>query len=68
MKKRNVKIIYQYDGSKFLGFQRQKHSNVKTVQGEIEKVIRAFLNVLQGAYHERIKYPKLDENSEKRVK
>ena len=29
MKKRNVKIIYQYDGSKFLGFQRQKHSNVK---------------------------------------
>ena len=39
MKKRNVKIIYQYDGSKFLGFQRQKHSNVKTVQGEIEKVI-----------------------------
>ena len=39
MKKRNVKIIYQYDGSKFLGFQRQKDSNVKTVQGEIEKVI-----------------------------
>ncbi|WP_314340030.1 tRNA pseudouridine(38-40) synthase TruA [Leptotrichia wadei] len=39
MKKRNVKIIYQYDGSKFLGFQRQKHNNVKTVQGEIEKVI-----------------------------
>ena len=39
MKKRNVKIIYQYDGSKFLGFQRQKDNNVKTVQGEIEKVI-----------------------------
>ena len=39
MKKRNVKIIYQYDGSKFSGFQRQKHNNVKTVQGEIEKVI-----------------------------
>ena len=41
MGKRNVKIVYQYDGSKFCGFQRQK--NGKTVQGEIEKVIfRAF--------------------------
>ena len=39
MKKRNVKIIYQYDGSKFSGLQRQKHNNIKTVQGEIEKVI-----------------------------
>ena len=39
MKKRNVKNIYQYDGSKFSGFQRQKHNNIKTVQGEIEKVI-----------------------------
>ena len=37
MKKRNIKIIYQYDGSKFYGFQRQ--NNFKTVQGEIEKVI-----------------------------
>ncbi|WP_369716542.1 tRNA pseudouridine(38-40) synthase TruA [Leptotrichia alba] len=37
MKKRNVKIIYQYDGSKFYGFQRQ--NGTKTVQGEIEKVI-----------------------------
>ena len=37
MKKRNVKIVYQYDGSKFCGFQRQK--GIKTVQGEIEKVI-----------------------------
>ena len=43
-------------------------SNSNLTLGEIEKVIRAFLNVLQGAYHERIKYPKLDENSEKRVK
>lgn len=39
MKKRNVKIIYQYDGSKFSGFQRQKDNNIKTVQGEIEKII-----------------------------
>ena len=37
IKKRNVKIIYQYDGSKFCGFQRQ--NGKKTVQGEIEKVI-----------------------------
>ena len=37
MKKRNVKIVYQYDGSKFCGFQRQM--GIKTVQGEIEKVI-----------------------------
>ncbi len=43
-------------------------SNSNLTLGEIEKVIRAFLNVLQGAYHEKIKYPKLDENSEKRVK
>ena len=43
MKKRNVKIIYQYDGSKFSGFQRQKHNNIKTVQGEIEKaILKAF--------------------------
>lgn len=30
--------------------------------GEIEKVIKAFLNTLLGAYHERIKYPKIDRN------
>ncbi|MBP6467855.1 MAG: tRNA pseudouridine(38-40) synthase TruA [Fusobacteriaceae bacterium] len=34
---RNVKIEYQYDGSKYYGFQRQK--NKVTVQGDIEKVI-----------------------------
>ena len=37
MGKRNIKMIYQYDGSKFCGFQRQK--KMKTVQGEIEKAI-----------------------------
>ena len=36
-KEKNIKMVYQYDGSKFYGFQRQK--NKKTVQGEIEKVI-----------------------------
>ena len=37
MGKRNIKMIYQYDGSKFCGFQRQK--KVKTVQGEIERAV-----------------------------
>ena len=37
MGKRNLKMIYQYDGSKFCGFQRQK--KMKTVQGEIERAI-----------------------------
>ena len=32
---KNIKIVYQYDGSKFEGFQRQNKG--KTVQGEIEK-------------------------------
>ena len=50
------------------GIDDNQLSNSNLTLGEIEKVIRAFLNVLQGAYHERIKYPKLDENSEKRVK
>lgn len=35
--RRNVKLIYQYDGSKFSGFQRQKAE--KTVQGEIERLM-----------------------------
>ena len=35
--RRNVKLIYQYDGSKFSGFQRQKAE--KTVQGEIERLV-----------------------------
>lgn len=37
MEKKNIKIVYQYDGSKFFGFQKQ--NNVKTVQGEIEKIL-----------------------------
>lgn len=35
--KNNIKIVYQYDGSKFFGFQRQP--NKKTVQGTIERQI-----------------------------
>lgn len=43
MDKQNIKIIYQYDGSKFFGFQRQK--KLKTVQGEIEGAINKIFNV-----------------------
>ena len=32
-------------------------SDADLTLGEIEKVTQAFLNTLQGAYHERIKYP-----------
>ena len=35
--------------------------------GEIEKVIQAFVNTLQGVYHERIKYHKLDERRKKKI-
>ena len=35
---KNIKIVYEYDGSKFSGFQRQV--NRKTVQGSIEEVIK----------------------------
>jgi len=41
-------------------------SDADLTLGEIEKVTQAFLNTLQGAYHERIKYPKLDEKVRKR--
>lgn len=36
-------------------------SNCELTYSEIEKVIKAFLDVLQGAYHERIEYPKLQK-------
>lgn len=35
---RNIKLTYQYDGSDFFGSQRQP--NQRTVQGEIEKILR----------------------------
>lgn len=38
----NIKLVYQYDGSKFYGFQRQPKE--RTVQGEIEKILRNVLN------------------------
>lgn len=37
---RNIKLIYQYDGTDFFGFQRQ--NNFRTIQGELEKIIRLF--------------------------
>ena len=33
--------------------------------GEIETVVQSFINTLQGVYHERIKYPKMDEKMKK---
>ena len=39
---RNIKITYEYDGSKFHGFQKQL--NKKTVQGSIEKTIKDYFN------------------------
>lgn len=36
--KRNIKIVYSYDGSEFFGFQRQP--GLRTVQGEIEKALK----------------------------
>ena len=41
-------------------------SDADLTLGEIEKVTQAFLNTLQGAYHERIKYQKLYEKVRKR--
>lgn len=37
---RNIKLTYQYDGTDFFGFQRQ--NNFRTIQGELEKIIRLF--------------------------
>ena len=39
---KNIEIVYEYDGSKFSGFQRQV--NKKTVQGSIEEVIKNYFN------------------------
>lgn len=39
---RNIKITYEYDGSKFFGFQKQ--INKKTVQGSIETVINNYFD------------------------
>lgn len=38
---KNIKLTYRYDGSEFYGFQRQNRE--RTVQGEIEKVLKRFL-------------------------
>ena len=40
-------------------------SNSDLTLGEIEKVVQSFINTLQGVYHERIKYPKMDEKMKK---
>lgn len=38
MEKRNIKLVYSYDGSEFFGFQRQP--GLRTVQGELERVLK----------------------------
>lgn len=38
---KNIKLTYRYDGSGFYGFQRQNRE--RTVQGEIEKILKKFL-------------------------
>jgi len=52
---RNIKIIYQYDGSDFFGFQRQPDR--RTVQGEIEKglykIIREKINLISSGRTDR---------------
>ena len=40
MKTRTIKLTLEYDGSAYGGWQRQPHS--PTVQGEVERAIRAF--------------------------
>lgn len=39
---RNFKIVVEYDGTNFFGWQKQK--DTKTIQGEIEKILRVILN------------------------
>lgn len=36
---RNIKLVIEYDGSNFYGFQKQKNSKLPTVQGLLEKAI-----------------------------
>ena len=52
---RNIKLIYQYDGSDFFGFQRQPDR--RTVQGELEKglykIIRKKINLISSGRTDR---------------
>ena len=41
---RNIKIILEYDGLLFKGWQKQTGKTVKTVQGEEEKVLSSILS------------------------
>ena len=38
---RNIKLIYEYDGTNFFGMQRQEKA--RTVAGEIEKSLKSIL-------------------------
>ena len=54
-KMRNIKLIYQYDGSDFFGFQRQPDR--RTVQGELEKglykIIKEKINLISSGRTDR---------------
>lgn len=41
---RNIKIILEYDGLLFKGWQKQTGKTVKTIQGEVEKVLSSILS------------------------
>ena len=41
---RNIKIILEYDGRLFKGWQKHTGKTVKTVQGEVEKVLSSILS------------------------
>ncbi len=40
---RNIKLVIEYDGTHYSGWQKQPHRHVKTIQGTIEKVLQTIL-------------------------
>lgn len=42
MKQRNIKLVLEYDGTNYCGFQRQK--NAKSIQGTLERVLSRLCN------------------------
>ena len=40
---RNIKLIIEYDGSFYSGFQKQKQGDIETVQDSIEYVLSKIL-------------------------
>ena len=40
---RNIKLIIEYDGSFYCGFQKQKNEKIETVQDSIEYILKKVL-------------------------